>query len=136
LIDSNNFGAARVRRVEKNAGHRAKPTWRRRGDPQKVRQEMKKYQLFSEWRGVSLIGKDFADALMREKMLRTPTRYAPKTPGCTAPAVIGGDEEWLVAAIHGVDSPAGSTRGGKAYLRAIVEFADGRIREVDAVEIV
>ena len=35
LIDSNNFGAARVRRAEKNAGHRAKPTWCRRENPQK-----------------------------------------------------------------------------------------------------
>jgi hypothetical protein len=136
LIDSNNFGAARVRRAEKNAGHRAKPTWCRRENPQKGLQNMKKYQLFGEWRGVTLYGNDLADALMRERTLRTPTQYAPKGPGWTAPVVVGGGEEWAVADICDVFSPANSTRGGKPYLRAVVKFADNRIREVDAVEVV
>ena len=96
---------------------------------------MKTYQLFGEWRGISLLGTDFADALLREGTLRTPTRYAGKTPGWTAPVVVGGDEEWVVAAVHGVTSPENTTRGGKRFLRAVVEFAGGRIREVDAAEL-
>jgi hypothetical protein len=97
---------------------------------------MKKYQLFGEWRGVTLYGNDLADALMRERTLRTPTQYAPKGPGWTAPVVVGGGEEWIVADICDVFSPANSTRGGKPYLRALVRFTDNRIREVDAVEVV
>jgi len=103
---------------------------------QKGLQNMKKYQLFGEWRGVTLYGSDLADALMRERTLRTPTRYAPKGPGWTAPVVVGGGEEWVVAGICDVFNPANSTRGGKPYLRALVKFADNRIREVDAVEVV
>jgi hypothetical protein len=106
------------------------------GKPAESETEMKKYQLFGEWRGVALYGNDLADALMRERTLRTPTRYAPKGPGWTAPVVIGGGEEWVVAGICDVFSPANSTRGGKPYLRAVVKFADNRIREVDAVEVV
>ena len=103
---------------------------------QKGMRNMKKYQLFGEWRGVAVYGNNLADALMRERTLRTPTQYAPKGPGWTAPVVVGGGEEWVVAGICDVFSPANSTRGGKPYLRALVKFADNRIREVDAVEVV
>ena len=105
------------------------PTPRPAGNPGRKDRDMKKYQLFGEWCYVTLYGNNLADALMRERTLRTPTQYTPKGSG-------GGGEEWIIAGICDVFSPTNSTRGGKPYLRALVEFADNRIREVDAVEVV
>lgn len=96
---------------------------------------MKKFQLFSEWRNVSVLGTDYADALIREKTLKTPTQYAPKTPGWTQPVVSGGNEEMKIKTVHEVVASTNSTRGGQHYLRAVVEFDDGKIREIDAIEV-
>ena len=137
LFDSNNFGAAQVRRAGKKRRAPGETNVVPAGKPAESETEMKKYQLFGEWCCVALYGNDLADALMRERTLSTPTQYAPKGPGWTAPVVVvGGGEEWVVTGICDVFSPANSTRGGKPYLRALVLFADNRIREVDAVEVV
>ena len=101
---------------------------------------MNKYRLFSEWRGISILGTDFADALTREKVLRAPDktemqdRINQSGNVCgRGPVVVEKGEGLVIATIHAVTIPDRITRGDQKIHRAVVEFEDGKIREVDAV---
>ncbi len=87
---------------------------------------MRKYRLFSEWRGIGLWGKDLGDALRREGSVQETDQYA------AGIKEADGERHEIVRVIHccGV---AERTRGGKSYDRALVEVDGGRIIEVDGV---
>lgn len=98
---------------------------------------MNKYRLFSEWREVVRIGTDLKDALLRGKTLQAPdkTEYGPRFnaegnecgQGMT---VIEHGAVLEIKEIHHVGAPE-YKRGSYAVERAIVEFSDGQIKEVD-----
>lgn len=101
---------------------------------------MKKYELFSEWRGIKIIGEDLPDALKRAKTLRAPDKIGMhdriNAEGNTCgrgPEIEVSGAVYEISKIHKAYIPEGHTRGGKPYEVAVVEFTDGTIKEVDAV---
>ena len=98
---------------------------------------MKKYRLYSEWREVVRIGADLADALIRGKTLQQPdkTEYGPRynSEGNECGRGVNIVEHGAVLEIKQIHhcGPAPYNRGSDKVERAVVEFADGQIKEVD-----
>ena len=88
---------------------------------------MKKFQLFSEWRNITVWGSDLGDALKRRGALRRPDTYAGGV------KIEDGESEAVAEILQIKPEDKNSTRGDKPYQRALVEFDDGRIEEVDGV---
>jgi hypothetical protein len=86
---------------------------------------MRKYRLFSEWRGVAVIGEDLGQAVKRAG-LKKPDAYR------EGRKVADGDEIKIKNIIRCEDAPP-YNRGGQKVLRTIVEDTERRIHEVDAV---
>jgi hypothetical protein len=85
---------------------------------------MTKYRLFNEWRRITIIGDDLADALTRRGTLQSPDEYA------VGVKTADGAVHTIARIIH-VGTPP-YRRGDCLVERAIVEFTDGRIAEIDA----
>ena len=88
---------------------------------------MKKFQLFSEWRNVSVWGADLGDALKRRGSLQRANVYSD--------GVKNRDGEFVQVqdVLNLRDGGPGSTRGGKPYTHALIMGIDGQIWEVEAV---
>jgi hypothetical protein len=85
---------------------------------------MKKYGLYREWREVNRIGADLSDALLRGKTLMRTDTFADGRK-------VADGEVLTIAKIHKT-GPAPYSRGNDSVERAIVEFTDGQILEIDA----
>lgn len=85
---------------------------------------MKKYRLFSEYKHAVRIGEDFGDALIRGKYLDLPRIENSRG------EILEDCNRLRVSKILKVDHPP-YKRGGTTVERAIVEFSDGQIKEVD-----
>lgn len=91
-------------------------------------QPLAKFKLFGEWRNREIYGYGLADAITRAQKLQRPDKFAPADSRHVEGA-------WCeVKSILAICEPSNSTRGNDHYIRAIVEFADGRIEDVEVVE--
>jgi hypothetical protein len=92
---------------------------------------MKIYTLFSEWRGIKIIGENLIDALYRQKQLKRPDKWANREK-------IEDGECCKIARVLGMKVKSETRyadtvrRGYKEFETAVVEFTDGKIEEIDA----
>ncbi|NIQ00977.1 MAG: hypothetical protein GWM98_11610 [Nitrospinaceae bacterium] len=93
-----------------------------------IKNMIKKYQLYSEWRNRAVYGESLTDALIRAKKLQRPDKFE------------GGlkteDGEWVgIKGVAQTVDTAGSQRGGRDFESVIIEAEDGRYLPVDALEV-
>ena len=97
---------------------------------------MEKYRLYSEWRGIEVIGESLGQAIMRQGKIRRPDKYAEgrkvvdgeildpiRIISEALPNYSRGDDQVRMIG----DKPAGNLR------RCVLECADKQIIEVDAL---
>ena len=99
---------------------------------------MNKYTLY-DYEPKTLYGENLADALLRQRILKTPKRYRRIDTGINDPTIDRyiyenyGSEEIRIKSVIETYIPEDSTRGGNKYETAICELENGRIVEIDAI---
>lgn len=82
---------------------------------------MKKFNLFNEWRRITIYGDNLKDAILRKKEFQRPDKYSN--------GVKSEEGEWIVVKkIHGYVDTAINRR------QVLFECVDGRIFVIDAAE--
>ena len=96
---------------------------------------MKKFKLYSEWRGVEIYGDNLGDAIIRHQNFQKPDRFAEVT-GIKGSKVTHGNGAWIkVKRMIGIENTMNSTRGNDKFIRVIFELDDRSVVSFDAVEI-
>lgn len=89
-----------------------------------------RFNLFNEWRGISIYGENLQDAILRKKTLQRPDKFADGRR-------IADGETFTVKSIIGIVDTSSSVnvmRDIKTITRALVEMDGGQIVEVDAIQ--
>ena len=99
--------------------------------------KINKYELFSEWRAITLWGPTLEDAVMVHGELKRPDKFA-RNQGGKVEKATDGETHTIDGAKPGTVvvreyKPQGMQRGGNDYVRTVLRDVAGKYLEIDAI---